>query len=134
DRDADARTADDDAALGLAAGDRLAHGGAVVRIVDRRGGVGAEVKHSVTCLLQVALENLLQVEAGVIRRDRDGGPRHRDWTPLYRLSPRIPHRGDRCHVGPQIMETTHKTLIRKRKRARRTGPFRVGRRSYLVAG
>jgi hypothetical protein len=28
--------------------------------------------------LQVALKNLLQVEAGMIRRDRDGAPRHLD--------------------------------------------------------
>ena len=59
-------------------GDRLAHGLAEVRIVDRCRRIGAKIEHRVTCLLQVALENFLQVEAGMIRRDRDGGPRHLD--------------------------------------------------------
>ena len=59
----------------------LAHGVAVVWIVDRSRRIGAEIEHGVTCLLQVALENFLQVEAGMIRRDRDGGPRHLDDDP-----------------------------------------------------
>ncbi len=73
-RDADAGAADQHAALGLARGHGVGHGHAEVRIVDRLGGVGAEVQHLETRLLQVALENLLQVEAGMIRRDRDGAP------------------------------------------------------------
>src|SRR4051812_46839608 len=77
DRDADAGTADEDSPVRSAGGDRIGQGDTVIRIVDGSGRVGAEVKHSVSRLLQVALENLLKVEAGMVRRDRDGGPRHR---------------------------------------------------------
>ena len=76
DRDADPRAADQNSLVGLAGSDRIAHGLAEVGIIDRSRRIGAEIEYGVTCLLQVALQNFLQVEAGMIRRDRDGGPRH----------------------------------------------------------
>src|SRR5258708_1647855 len=78
DRHADAGPANQDTTVDLARGDGVGHGLAEVGIVDRLGRIGAEVEHLVTRLLQVALENLLEVEAGMIRRDRDGAPRHLD--------------------------------------------------------
>ena len=92
---------------------------AEVRIVDRSCGIGAEIEYSVTCLLQVALENFLQVEAGMIRRDRDGGPRHiDDRSPLAVKSPGY-HIGGSRVTDPKSWERAYKTLNRLRKTADR---------------
>ena len=90
---------------------------AEVRIVDRSRRIGAEIQHGVTRLLQVALENLLQVEAGMIRRDRDGAPRHLDDRSPLQLSPRIPYRGPRVTVPQNRGKLAYKTLNRLRKTA-----------------
>ena len=42
----------------------------------------AEVEHGMARFLQVALQHFLKVEAGMIRRDRDGAPRHSTIDPL----------------------------------------------------
>ena len=66
-RDAEARTADDDAALGLPAGDGLADGVAVLRIIDRRRIVRAEIEHVVSSPAQESLRCGLCIRS---RRDR----------------------------------------------------------------
>ncbi len=51
-----------------------AHGHAKIGIVDGLGRMGSQIQHVVTRFLQVTFQNLLEVEAGMIRRDRDGAP------------------------------------------------------------
>src|SRR5688572_28990186 len=103
-RDADACAADQHTALGLARGHGIGHGCPEVRIVDRLGGVGAEVQHLETRLLQVALENLFQVEAGMIRRDRDGAPRHVDDRSPLAVEPPDTISGAAVSRSPKIVE------------------------------
>src|SRR6266850_2057535 len=78
DRHADSGAADQDAAVGLARGDGVGYGVAEVGIIDRLDRVGAEIQHLVTRLLQVALENLLEVEAGMLPPARARAPPHLD--------------------------------------------------------
>src|SRR5262245_56754271 len=75
DRLADAAAAEDDAALGAAAGDALGDREAVVGVVDRRlGGVRAEVLDLVAETAQLRHEALLELEPGVIAADGDAHP------------------------------------------------------------
>src|SRR5215216_1433817 len=104
-RDTDPGAADQHAALGLARGHGIGHGCPEVRIVDRLGGVGAEVQHLETRLLQVALENLLKVEAGMIRRDRDGAPRHVDDRSPLAVEPPDTISGAAVSPSPKIVES-----------------------------
>ena len=64
--DTDARAADDDAALALAALDRAGHLGGIVRIVDGIGAVGAKVLVLQATLVQVRLDLLEKLVAAVI--------------------------------------------------------------------
>src|ERR1044072_5386448 len=104
-RDADAGAAHQHAALGLARGHGVGHGRAEIRIIDRLGGVGAEVQYLEACLLQVALENLLKVEAGMIRRDRDGAPRHFDDRSPLAVEPPDTISGAAVSRFPKIVES-----------------------------
>ncbi len=70
-RDAEARAADDDAALGLPARDRLSHGVAILRIVDRRRIVRAEVENLVTLVAQHLRDAVFVFETGVIGAEGD---------------------------------------------------------------
>src|SRR5438094_5958372 len=106
-RNADSGAAHQDAARGPAAGDGIGHGLAEVGIVDRLGGTGAKIEHFVTGLLQVALENLLKVEAGMIRRDRDGAPRHFD---------------DRSPLGVELSVTISGAVMSRSPQNRETRP------------
>src|SRR5476649_362826 len=115
DRDADARTAHQHALLRLARGDCVAHCLTEVGIIDRRRRIRAEIKHGVTGLLQVALQKLLEVEAGMIRRDRDRDPRHlSDRSPLaVEASDTIS--GAAVSRSPKIMESGPQETETKRK-------------------
>ena len=44
-------------------------------------------RHLVHAHVQVALQDFLKVEAGMIRRDRDGAPRHIDDRPPLAIEP-----------------------------------------------
>src|SRR5471030_1492291 len=115
DRDADARTAHQDALLRLARGDGVAHCLAEVGIVDRSRRIRAEIEHHVTGLLQVALQKFLEVEAGMIRRDRDRGPRHlADRSPLA-VEPSDTISGAAVSRSPKIMESGPQETETQRK-------------------
>ena len=95
DRGADARAADEDAALGPALLDRLADLARLVRVVDAHGvGVGAEVDHLVP---GERLEHgFAQVDAAVVERDRD---LHRTSTRAILPSSNVKRIGQRAPVG-----------------------------------
>src|SRR5579872_5474767 len=65
-RDAQTRAAHNDTVFGLTARDRLTDGVAVLRIVDRRCVVRAEIQHGMTARAQEVGDAVLVVEAGVI--------------------------------------------------------------------
>ena len=124
DRNADPAAADEDAALGLARRDGLAHGLAEVWIVDGSGRIRAEIQHFVTRFLQVALENFLKVEAGMIRRDRDGAPRHIDDRSPLAVEPPDTISGAAMSPFRKIVESDPQDTESGTKKARhRAGPL-----------
>lgn len=70
-RDADARSANDDAAIGLPARDRFADGETVLRIVDRNVAVRSEIENLVAVRAKHRCDLVLVAETGMIRAERN---------------------------------------------------------------
>ena len=70
-RDAEARTADDDPALGLAGGDGFADGVAILRVIDRRLVVRSEIERLVTSIAKQLRDKVLVLKTGVICAEGD---------------------------------------------------------------
>lgn len=86
DCDAQAGSADDDASIGLPAGDGFADGVTVLRVVDRRRVVRAVVENLVTFVAQNLCDVVLIFESGVVGANRytHGGPFARRATGTFR--------------------------------------------------
>ncbi len=76
DRHPDPRSADQDPARGLAALDRLGQPVRVIGVVDAVRRIGAEVHRLVAEVGEVAGQILLELVAGVIRREQDSAGTH----------------------------------------------------------
>jgi hypothetical protein len=111
-----ARAAEDDAALGVAAGDRLGHRADEQRVVDRHLGVGAEVDHLVAGVQEAVLDPFLVAVAGVVRADGDA---------------QQPGGGDdaarRVGVGERLEQRRLDRLGRPGEAGEELPPFRRGR-------
>ena len=70
-RDAEARSADQDAALGLSRRNRLADRVAKLRIIDRRRVVRAEIEYLVSSIAQDLRDVIFVFETGVIGAEGD---------------------------------------------------------------
>jgi hypothetical protein len=86
-------------------------------------------------LLQVTLEQFLQVEAGMIRRDRDAGPRHLDdRSPLAVETPDTIS-GVVALPAPKIVESEPQDAEIAKKKARLSpGPLSRPSGAYLGIG
>jgi hypothetical protein len=116
DGDSDAAAADQHTPLRPARGNGVAHGLPEIRIIDGIGRIRAKIQHVVTRFLQVALQDFLKVEAGMIRRDRDGAPRHIDDRSPLSIEPPDTISGAAVSRSPKIVETDPQDIDLERKR------------------
>ena len=125
-RDAVARAADADAEVDRPAGHRSTHCGAIIRVVDRGGGVvGAEVGDVVPEAGQLGPQELLQIEPGVIRADGNAHG-HR----VYRRPRGAPGPLRR----PPVRSSVHGPRPPHARRRRRRPGFDAGRRRAGAGG